>query len=280
MRAARPAARTAHTSRKLREPFLDPDISRLRFLAGGDPAYPLVACQRSDVLPHSKCGRSRKKCHPPIRWQGVHGTAGYLCTHTSSILNLVVVDMKYKALVFDFFGVLCTDISTFWFKQHFAEKGNDLRHQYLRSADRGEISEETLFKELATMAGVSPEEVKHDWESHISFNTELTAFIKELKSSYKIGVLSNATSPDFHTIMALSGTLGLFDQVVVSSDIGHIKPEPEIYQAMLARLGVEPSEALMIDDAQANVDGAIGVGMAGHRYVSVADLRQFLAAVR
>lgn len=184
--------------------------------------------------------------------------------------------MNYTTLVFDFFGVLCTDISTFWFEQHFAEKGNDLRHQYLRPADRGEISQEALFAELAAMAGVSPEEVERDWTSHITFNTELIELIKELKGSYKIGLLSNATSPFFHTIMALSGTLGLFDQVVVSSEVGYVKPEPEIYQTILERLGATPGESLMIDDTPANIDGAMRIGMNAHRYTSVADLRDFL----
>jgi len=184
--------------------------------------------------------------------------------------------MRYKALIFDFFGVICSEISTFWFEEHFAEKGKELRHQYLRSADRGDISQDELFKQLSVMAGVSAEEIEKDWEAHIRFNIELIQFIKESRAQYKIGLLSNATSPFFHTVMALSGTTGLFDHVIVSSEIGHAKPEPEIYEAMLSNMLLAPSEALMIDDSQINLDGAKRVGMPGHLYTSVQELRDFL----
>jgi putative hydrolase of the HAD superfamily len=182
--------------------------------------------------------------------------------------------MKHKALIFDFFGVICSEISPLWFEEHFAEKGKELRHQYLRPADRGDVSQEELFAELAVMANVTPEEIEKDWLAHVHFNTELIDFIQELKSEYQIGLLSNATSPFFHTVMALSGTINLFDQVVVSSEVGYAKPEPEIYETILSRMEIAPSEALMIDDGQANIDGAQKVGMHGYLYISVQQLRE------
>ena len=76
--------------------------------------------------------------------------------------------------------------------------------------------------------------------------------------------------------MALSGTIDLFGAVVVSSEVGHAKPEPEIYKIMLSRMEVNPEEALMIDDGQANIDGAKRVGMAGHLFTTVQELRDML----
>lgn len=188
--------------------------------------------------------------------------------------------MQYKALVFDFFGVVCSEISTFWFEEHFAQKGKELRYQYLRPADRGDISQEELFKALATMAGVRAEEIEKDWEAHIRFNTELIDFIRTLKTRYRIGLLSNATSPFFHTVMALSGTIDLFDQVVVSSEVGHTKPEPEIYKIILAKMELSPSEALMIDDGPVNVEAVVQVGMGGYLFTSVAELKEKLGELR
>lgn len=184
--------------------------------------------------------------------------------------------MQYKAIVFDFFGVICSEISPFWFEEHFAERGKELRRQYLQPADRGDISQEELFKQLSVLAGVSAEEIEKDWETHVRFNNELIQLIKELRTRYKIGLLSNATSPFFHTVMALSGTIGLFDKVIVSSEIGHAKPEPEIYEAILSQMNLAPCEALMVDDSQENLDGARKVGMAGHLFTSVRELRDTL----
>lgn len=53
----------------------------------------------------------------------------------------------------------------------------------------------------------------------------------------------------------------LFDDVVDSSAVGLRKPDPRIYELSLERLGVVASEAVFIDDAPGNVEGARAVGM-------------------
>lgn len=54
----------------------------------------------------------------------------------------------------------------------------------------------------------------------------------------------------------------LFDVVVDSSAVGVRKPDPRIYRLTLERLGgVEPSRALMLDDAPGNVAGAERAGL-------------------
>lgn len=53
----------------------------------------------------------------------------------------------------------------------------------------------------------------------------------------------------------------LFDDVVDSSAVGLRKPDAAIYELSLERLGVTASEAVFIDDAPGNVDGARAVGM-------------------
>ncbi len=179
----------------------------------------------------------------------------------------------YKAVIFDFLGVVCSEISPFWFQEYFAEKGKELRNQYMPATDRGELSQQQLFQELAALANVSPEEIEKDWIAHAHFNTELIALIKELRNEHKIGMISNAMSPFFHTLMALSGTVGLFDAVIVSSEVGHTKPSRKIYEVALAELGVEPHESIFIDDNRDNVKGAEKAGMAGHRYTSVEEVR-------
>ena len=51
MRAAGPTTRPAHSALELREGFLDADIPRFGFFAGGHPTDPLIARQRRDVVP-------------------------------------------------------------------------------------------------------------------------------------------------------------------------------------------------------------------------------------
>jgi HAD superfamily hydrolase (TIGR01509 family) len=48
---------------------------------------------------------------------------------------------------------------------------------------------------------------------------------------------------------------------VISGEVGLHKPQPEIYELACERLGVEPSDAVFVDDLRENCKGAEAVGM-------------------
>ena len=53
----------------------------------------------------------------------------------------------------------------------------------------------------------------------------------------------------------------LVDDIVYSHEVGLAKPDPAIFHLACMRLGVQPVEAVFIDDVAANVDGAAGAGL-------------------
>jgi len=53
----------------------------------------------------------------------------------------------------------------------------------------------------------------------------------------------------------------LCDVIVYSHEEGCLKPDPRMYRAACNRLGVVPEAAVLVDDVQENVGGAIAVGM-------------------
>jgi putative hydrolase of the HAD superfamily len=57
--------------------------------------------------------------------------------------------------------------------------------------------------------------------------------------------------------------LELFDAVVVSCEIGARKPDAEMFNHVTERLGVTPERVVLVDDFEANVDGAQRVGWHG-----------------
>jgi epoxide hydrolase-like predicted phosphatase len=90
---------------------------------------------------------------------------------------------------------------------------------------------------------------------------EMLGLVGELRTGgIATGIVTN-------NVRALAGWRELadweafFDVVVDSCEVGMRKPEPRIYLHACACLGVEPSAAVFVDDMQANVDGAIAVGM-------------------
>jgi len=80
----------------------------------------------------------------------------------------------------------------------------------------------------------------------------------------KIGLLSNASRGWTERHRARGGTL--FDDIVVSADVGMAKPDPEVFRLAARRLGVEPAACLMVDDQPQHVDGARGAGLRAHLY--------------
>ena len=87
--------------------------------------------------------------------------------------------------------------------------------------------------------------------------------IGELKAAgYKLYVLSNM-SREFIDFLRLFPVYQLFDGEVVSCEEHTVKPEPRIYEILLERYGLTPSETLFIDDREANIVAAGRLGIHG-----------------
>jgi glucose-1-phosphatase len=62
------------------------------------------------------------------------------------------------------------------------------------------------------------------------------------------------------------------DRAYVSAEFGARKPDPEAYRRCLARLGVEPTATLFVDDSPVNVAGAREAGLHGYDYTGSKEL--------
>jgi putative hydrolase of the HAD superfamily len=74
----------------------------------------------------------------------------------------------------------------------------------------------------------------------------------------RTGLISNSWGTSIYDPNALEG---IFDEIVISGDVGLHKPQPEIYELAADRLGVAPEECVFVDDLRENVRGAEEVGM-------------------
>lgn len=71
----------------------------------------------------------------------------------------------------------------------------------------------------------------------------------------------------------------LFDGAAVSAELGMLKPQPEIYQALLSNNSLDASDTVFIDDMPSNVEGAKAVGMAGIQFSDVSQCERELLAL-
>lgn len=86
-------------------------------------------------------------------------------------------------------------------------------------------------------------------------------FLKNLKQNgYKIYLLSNYSKRNFELGKAYFNFMEYVDGGLISYEIKHIKPEPEIYEALIKKYNINPEEAVFLDDLQENLDGATPFG--------------------
>lgn len=104
---------------------------------------------------------------------------------------------------------------------------------------------------------------------------EIMQFIeRELYGKYKLAVLSNMSSGS--PAEMLGDDMKLFDQVMISGDLGVAKPDKRAFLEAARRLEEFPSDCLMIDDSLGNCAGSESAGMQSIYYTSLADLQQSL----
>lgn len=187
-----------------------------------------------------------------------------------------------KAIIFDCFGVLLGNA----YKLHLAEveRTDPERAAQIRAinhaSDMGILTRKETAENIAALFDMEPDEFLHEQDRMEVPNDELLRFIAELKKHYKIGLLSNISSRERLSIRFTDGQLeSHFHTVVASGDEGVVKPQPEIYEITATRLGVLPSECVMIDDIAEFCAGARNVGMQAIQFTSTKQCIEDLSAL-
>ncbi|MCU0485107.1 MAG: HAD family phosphatase [Anaerolineales bacterium] len=154
-----------------------------------------------------------------------------------------------------------------------------------RKAQRGEITEPERWNSLVGELGIAAEEVPAVRQAFFGgdfLDEALVTYIRSLKPRCKLGVISNAMGGARHFIEVECGLAGLFDHLTFSAEVGVMKPDARIFQHALAGLGVEPAQAVFVDDFLHNIQAARALGMLAVHFQTpaqaVAELEQILTA--
>lgn len=155
------------------------------------------------------------------------------------------------------------------------------RHR--RNYDRGTLDGPAFWRNVASDAEASltaeqiRELISRDVRLWQRRDPTMTRWVEKLRvAGLKTAILSNMPSDVARSLREPPSWFDDFDSVIVSSDTGFLKPEPEIYRISLEQLGVRPSEALFIDDHGENVEGARAVGIQALQFESPAQLASAL----
>jgi putative hydrolase of the HAD superfamily len=174
-----------------------------------------------------------------------------------------------KAIIFDCFGVFYVDPTAYFYnlaaQQHTSNQAEKLAELIART-DLGDISQEEFIEQVAIVFSLSPEMVRAKLLTGIARNAELLEYAQTLRSTYKLGMLSNISRGTMNSFFSPQERKELFDDVVLSGEVGVIKPDPRIFLLAAQRLKVIPNETIFIDDNKGNCDGARAAGMQAIHY--------------
>lgn len=182
-----------------------------------------------------------------------------------------------KAVVFDFFDVIRSDSYNAWLKNHgfVREEGFLTASQKM---DSGQIDMDSFFELLGSLSGQDSVSIKEEFKSVSKINHDVLDIISKLKSEYSIGLLSNAESKHLREILQNNYLEKYFDEIIISSEVGYIKPSKEIFDVMLNRMNLSASEVVFIDDSRSHIEGAEKSGIKGIQFLNaeqlVKDLRE------
>jgi putative hydrolase of the HAD superfamily len=138
---------------------------------------------------------------------------------------------------------------------------SDLIQRY----ERGTLSAQEFSRAVCAPVGldVPHEEFAAHWSDIFWLNEPVAQLVTFLKGRGYTLVLGSNTN-DLHAAQfrrQFADVLANFDRLVLSYEVGHIKPSADFYHACAAAAGRPPSDCIFIDDLPENVAGARAAGL-------------------
>ncbi len=205
--------------------------------------------------------------------------------------------MNYQNIIFDLGGVV-VDIDP---EASFSAIANLGRHplgmnEFLSTHEKifldyekGLVDSREFRNQIreALQHGISDEEIDAAWNSMlVDVPLARLQLLEKLKKQYRLFVLSNTNEmhvPAFNKIVEkVSGKADIahfFDNVHYSHLMQMRKPEPEIYEAVVAMNGLEPEETLFVDDRHDNILAARAVGLQTFHVTPSRDILAYFAHI-
>lgn len=100
----------------------------------------------------------------------------------------------------------------------------------------------------------------------------LLDFLTETRQrGFMTALVTNAPEENVEVVLLALELEEFFDEVVLSDEVGSVKPDPAPYRVALERLGVPPGEALAFEDSTSGIASAVGAGV---RTVGIASTQE------
>jgi len=178
---------------------------------------------------------------------------------------------NYSAIVFDLGKVLIPfDYAPSISKLNLIEQGLGDRfiefyksnYHFHRDFEAGKISETEFVNKMLEVINhkIDAETFKKYYADIFSLNEDVISLLPILKKNHKLFLLSNTDSIHQKYGWQKYEFLKHFDRLILSHEVGSVKPEEKIYRAVEEASGLPSEEHFYIDDIKEYVDAGINLG--------------------
>jgi putative hydrolase of the HAD superfamily len=206
----------------------------------------------------------------------------YIDKVKKEVINMI------KNIIFDC-GRVIMQYDERYISSFFADNDEDIEllatvamsRKYWNAFDEGTLAEEDYLrevkKELPERLHSAVEGLCAKWTSHMPPVPGMEAVVAEIKKAGRgIYLLSNFNKR-LRNELYLAPSLLLFDGLVISGEIGMVKPNAEIYEYLLEKYNLKAEECIFVDDRQDNIDAGESVGIKGYLFDGDAEkFREYL----
>jgi epoxide hydrolase-like predicted phosphatase len=191
--------------------------------------------------------------------------------------------MTIKTIIFDFGGVIYMTPNLQWLNRWKRVLGfdddprivemlaNPNESQLVREICLGKIPEDQIWVMMAEKWHIKPDligRLRRHVFSKRHLNKTMVKFLMALHKDYQTAILSNAGN---QARRLMEGTFHLdrcVEDIIILAEEGLIKPDHEIFQITMDRLGAEPETTLLLDDYLENVLAARDFGMKAVQFIN------------
>jgi putative hydrolase of the HAD superfamily len=196
-----------------------------------------------------------------------------------------------RALILDYGEVLSRPQRPDCLQQMATRSGTDLERfsaaywRHRRDYDAGLAASRYWHRVLDSLgtaadAGLVDALIADDVRSWTDYREEVWELARAFRTAGgRTGFLSNGVPEIVSHLRRTRALDAAFDAVVVSCEVGCMKPGPEIFRLCLERLGVAPEEGLFVDDRLENVEAARRLGLQALHFAGDDALARLRAAI-
>lgn len=179
-----------------------------------------------------------------------------------------MINSNITVIVFDFGGVLLSNDDIQEIGKYLAAKYHANREELNKiileewfKARTDPKYDASFWKNVSDKLNISPKQLSDEFIAFPQPLPETIQLVHDLEPHYKLAMLSNQILSWHIPLMKKHNLEKIFSPIVTSYEEHVAKPNEGIYLNLLAKLSVDPSQCIFIDDRDYNLTPAKNIGM-------------------